>query len=123
MSLFVDDIREPDASRFDWSGFALSGIAMSGLMFGLETAGRGVVAAAADPGHARRSGVAAMLLYILHARRHPAPLIDFTLLRYRTFLVSVAAGTMFRIGIGAMPVPAADDAAAQLRAERRCRAG
>jgi EmrB/QacA subfamily drug resistance transporter len=102
VSLFVDDVREPVASRFDWTGFAISGIAMSGLLFGLETAGRGAVAPLLTL-VMLGTGVAAMLLYVVHAWRHPAPLIDFTLFRYRTFLVSVAAGTMFRIGIGAIP--------------------
>jgi MFS family permease len=47
--------------------------------------------------------VAAGLLYGWHARRHVAPLIDFGLLKYRTFLVAAAGGTLFRIGIGAVP--------------------
>jgi Na+/melibiose symporter-like transporter len=47
--------------------------------------------------------VACGLLYGWHWRRHAAPLIDLRLLRYRTFLVAVAGGTLFRIGIGAIP--------------------
>jgi hypothetical protein len=41
--------------------------------------------------------------YWLHARSHHHPLLDFTLLRYRTFAVSLWAGTLFRIGIFAIP--------------------
>ena len=43
VSLFVEDVREPPRGRFDGIGLLLCGIALSGLMFGLETAGRGVV--------------------------------------------------------------------------------
>ena len=50
VSLFVEDIREPSRGRFDMIGLLFCGIALAGLMFGLETAGRGVV----PPG--RRAG-------------------------------------------------------------------
>ena len=43
VSLFVEDVREPPRGRFDGIGLLLCGIALAGLMFGLETAGRGVV--------------------------------------------------------------------------------
>ena len=38
-----------------------------------------------------------------HARTHPAPLIDLKLLSVQTFRVSVIGGSLFRIGVGAMP--------------------
>ncbi len=102
VTMFVDDVREPTEARFDWAGFALSGLALFCLMFGFETAGRGVVPSQISLA-VLGVGVAAALGYAVHAVRHPAPLIDFTLLRYRTFLVSVTAGTLFRIGVGAIP--------------------
>src|SRR5487761_2059559 len=42
VTLFVEDVREPPRGRFDGLGLVLCGVALSGLMFGLETAGRGV---------------------------------------------------------------------------------
>jgi EmrB/QacA subfamily drug resistance transporter len=102
VTVFVDDVREPGEKRFDWTGFALSGTALFCLMFGFETAGRAVVPNGV-PIAVLGAGLAAALGYGVHAVRHPSPLIDFTLLRYRTFLVSVTAGTLFRIGIGAIP--------------------
>jgi EmrB/QacA subfamily drug resistance transporter len=102
VTLFVPDIREPVTTRFDWRGLLLSGIGLASLMFGLETLGRGVV----EPTYTAIAigvGLSAGLLYALHARHHVAPLLDFSLLRYRTFLVSCIAGTLFRIGIGAIP--------------------
>ncbi len=102
VTLYVQDVREPVSSRFDWIGLLLSGTGLAGLMLGLETLGRGVV----EPVYsltALAAGLLAGLSYAAHARRHAAPLLDFTLLRYRTFLISCAAGTLFRIGVGAIP--------------------
>lgn len=102
VTLYVDDIREPSLHPFDWFGFILSGTTLSSLMFGLETVGRGIFPQWLSV-TAIGLGLAAGLSYAWHARRHAAPLIDFTLLRYRTFLVASAGGTLFRIGIGAIP--------------------
>ena len=102
VTLYVDDIREPNGARFDWLGFVLSGTTLASLMFGLETIGRGIFPQSLCIG-AIALGIAAGIAYFWHASRHAAPLIDFTLLRYRTFLVAAAGGTFFRIGIGAIP--------------------
>jgi MFS family permease len=102
VTLFIDDVREPSGFRFDWRGLALSGTALASLMFGLETAGRGVV-----PTELTATmigvGLVAGIAYVLHAKASPAPLLDLSLLRIPAFLVAVGAGTMFRIGIGAIP--------------------
>jgi MFS family permease len=44
-----------------------------------------------------------MFAYTLHARRTPAPVLDFSLFRIPTFRASVIGGFMFRLGIGALP--------------------
>ena len=100
--LFVEDVREGDVGRFDWWGLIFSGVALSALMFGLETAGRGVVPPVLTYA---MLGVGAVfgVLCVRHSRRTPAPLIDFSLLRIPTFQVAVTAGTLFRVGIGAIP--------------------
>jgi EmrB/QacA subfamily drug resistance transporter len=102
VSLFVEDVREPPRGRFDGFGLLLCGTALSGLMFGLETAGRGVVpplTTACMVG----VGLLAIVAYLLHARRHPAPLLDLSLMRLPCFGVAVSAMFPFRIGIGAIP--------------------
>ncbi len=102
VTLFIKDVREPVQTKLDLLGLALSGIALAAVMFGLETAGRGLV----EPwvtATMLAGGVAAGLGYAWHARRHPSPLLDFTLMRVPTFMVSVVAGTLFRTGIGAIP--------------------
>ncbi len=102
VSLFVEDVREPQRGRFDGIGLLLCGIALSGLMFGLETAGRGVV-----PRNLTLAmiaiGLVALAGYLLHARRHPAPLLDLTLMHLPCFGVALSAMMFFRTGIGAIP--------------------
>ncbi|MBN8873318.1 MAG: DHA2 family efflux MFS transporter permease subunit [Rhodospirillales bacterium] len=102
VTLFIEEVREPPRAQFDGWGLLFSGLALSGLMFGLETAGRGVLdreLVAAMLG----VGIVSAIAYALHARRHPAPLLDFTLMRLPCFGVAFTAMMFFRIGIGAIP--------------------
>ena len=102
VTMFIEDVREPPRGRFDAVGLLLTGLALSGLLFGLETFGRGLV----DPALTAAllgGGAAAAVAYVFYARRREAPLLDLSLLRLPTFGVSVGAGTLSRIGIGAIP--------------------
>ncbi len=102
VSLFVENLKEPVHGGLDWVGQILCGTGLAGLIFGLQTVGRGVFPAemtAALLG----LGVLGAAAFALHARRHPAPLVDFSLLRERTFAVALSAMFLFRAGIGAIP--------------------
>jgi EmrB/QacA subfamily drug resistance transporter len=102
VSLFIKQVREPDPGRFDFFGLALSGAALAGFMGVLELAGRNLVA----PGIVVALGAIAIFAgfaYWAHARHQARPLLDFSLLRLPTFAVSVWAGSLFRVGIGATP--------------------
>jgi EmrB/QacA subfamily drug resistance transporter len=102
VSVFVEEVREPPRGRFDGIGLLLSGVALSCLMFGLETAGRGVVPR--DLTQAMiGTGLVALVAYLLHARHHPAPLLDLSLMRLPCFRVALSAMMPFRVGIGAIP--------------------
>lgn len=102
VTLFIPNVREQRMPPLDVRGFALSATALTGLMFGFETLGRGLLPNAA---------VASLLIvgaiasagYVYHARRHPHPLVDLNLLRIPTFRAGVLGGSLFRIGIGALP--------------------
>jgi EmrB/QacA subfamily drug resistance transporter len=102
VSMFVEDVREPPRGRFDVIGLVLCGLALSGLMFGLETAGRGVVAREMTE-LMMGVGLAGVIGYLLHAWRHPAPLLDLSLMRLPCFGVAFSAMMLFRTGIGAIP--------------------
>ena len=102
VTIYIPDTRETGRPPLDFVGLVLSGVCLALLMIGFETAGRGLVDAGLTAtllGLGAASGVA----YALHARRVPKPLLDFGLLRFPTFMVAVVAGTLFRIGIGAVP--------------------
>jgi EmrB/QacA subfamily drug resistance transporter len=102
VSVFIEEVREPPRGGFDAVGLVLCGTALCGLMFGLETVGSRVVPGAAT-GAMLGVGVVGAALYGRHARRHPSPLVDLSLLRLPTFGLSFAAMMLFRTGIGAIP--------------------
>ena len=99
---YAPDVRDVRAAKLDGWGLLWSGLAMALLMVSTETLGRGVL-----PQWEQISilsgGVAFALIYWWHARGHPAPLLDFNMFHYKTFLVSVAGGTLFRVAVGGMP--------------------
>jgi EmrB/QacA subfamily drug resistance transporter len=102
VSLFIPNVREAVTGRFDFTGLLLSGTALAGFMGVLELAGRHLVAPIMVLALAAAC-VAAGLGYWLHARAQTRPLLDFSLLLLPTFAVSVMAGSLFRVGIGATP--------------------
>lgn len=99
---YIEDIREENVPPLDVSGFILSGIGLTGLAFGFTTIGQELLPVWLSASMIA-VGAVVMYFYVRHARRHPAPLIDLKLLSVQTFRASVAGGSLFRIGIGAMP--------------------
>ncbi len=99
---YVDEIREARPGRLDWVGLILSGTALSGITFGSEMLGRAVAPAWAIVS-CLGIGALAGWGYMRHAKARPDPILDLSLLRIPTFAVSVLAGTLFRIGVGAIP--------------------
>ena len=99
---FIENVRQPGATRLDLGGFLLSGVALSCLVFGFE-----MMARRETPPWQSAAVVGAGLLcgwfYIRHARGHPAPVLDMRLLATTTFRVSVVAGGLSRVAVGAMP--------------------
>ncbi len=112
--MFVEDVREPPRGRFDGFGLLLCGVALSGLMFGLETAGRGVVPQSTTT-LMIGVGLVAIVGYLLHARRHPAPLLDLSLMRLPCFGVAMSAHDAVPHRHRRHSVPAAADVAGRFR--------
>ncbi len=102
VTLFIEDVREKEPGRFDFQGFVLSGVALACLMFGLELASRGV-GSVMETMALLVVGVASGVLYWRHSRGHPHPILDFSLMRVPTFGISVLAGALSRVAVGAMP--------------------
>lgn len=86
----------------DVRGFALSASGLALAMFGFASMGRHLVSTEVAVGCVL-AGIAGLALYVLHAQRHPHPLIDLGLLKLPTFRIGVLGGSLFRIGIGATP--------------------
>ncbi len=103
VTLFIPDLRVADrGGKLDLSGLFLTGFTMAALMAGFETLGRGLVPLPWTL-TSLVLGTAAAVTYALHARSHPHPVLDFSLMRIPTFANSILAGSLFRIAVGAMP--------------------
>src|SRR5690606_29732539 len=86
----------------DWLGFLLSGVGMATFVIGIEAIGNHTNGYA-YPLLLLGTGLVCSMLYIRHARRHPAPIIDLSLLKIPTFSAAVVGGNMTRLSVGAMP--------------------
>ncbi|HLT78423.1 MAG TPA: DHA2 family efflux MFS transporter permease subunit [Ferrovibrio sp.] len=102
VTLYIPNIREENVPALDWRGFAFSAIGLLGLVFGFETIGRELLPDTAVAG-LLLAGAIGVALYLRHARRHPHPLLDLSLLKIPTFRAGIAGGFLFRIGTGALP--------------------
>ena len=99
---YIEEIRAPEQARFDLLGFALSGTSLSSLMFGLEFGSRGVGSGPLTL-LLLTTGVVTGVLYWRRARHQAQPILDIRLMRIPTFSISVIAGTLSRIAVGATP--------------------
>lgn len=101
-TIFIEDVYDPGTGSLDIPGWLLSGVSLACLMFGLEMlsrrAGSGAIAEVI-----LGLGLASGGLYLLYARRHPDPVLDFRLLRIPTFGLSAMGGSLSRISAGAIP--------------------
>jgi EmrB/QacA subfamily drug resistance transporter len=98
---FMENLREDEVAPLNVLGFVLSASGLSLFMFGLSTVDEQLVSRPAA-GACIAVGAALSVLYLRRARREPAPLLDFTFFRLRTFLVAVGGGSLFRVGIGSL---------------------
>jgi EmrB/QacA subfamily drug resistance transporter len=103
VTIFIENIKDADVRPLDVPGFLLSGVGLSSLVFGLTILGRGFVPMPAVLG-LMAFGALVLCGYVWHARRVAYPIIDLGLLKVQTFRVSVTAGSLFRVGVGAVPL-------------------
>lgn len=101
-SLFFEDIREEDVAPLDIRGFLLSSFGFAALMLGLATGGRHLVPAWASYGFVV-AGAVSLLGYWFHQKRTAHPVLDLSLLKIPTYRIGVVGGSIFRVGIGAIP--------------------
>ncbi len=99
---FIADEPPAGAPVLDVLGQVLAGLAVAGIVAGVEFAGRGIVDRVVEVA-ILGTGVVAGILYGFHMRRVARPALELRLFRIPTFGIAVAAGTLFRLGVGAMP--------------------
>lgn len=99
---FIENFKEENLQPLDVKGFILSAIGSTLLMLGMSLVD-GELLSAKLAFAMCVVGVVFLLLYLRHARTEPFPLLDLRLLRIPTFRASVLAGSLFRIGLGAVP--------------------
>lgn len=99
---FIPQLRlEP--GPFDGTGFLLCAGGLLALVAGLETGGRGL-AGWPTVLLALAGGTGLLAAYVRHSRGVARPVIDLTLLRIPSFRATILGGSLYRIGIGAIPV-------------------
>ncbi|MGF6812059.1 EmrB/QacA subfamily drug resistance transporter [Paraburkholderia sp. Clong3] len=99
---YIANTREPHPGRLDWLGFVLSASGASLFMLGLSLVGGELVSTGQSVGMCV-TGIVLLLLYVLYASRVALPVLDLRLLRIPSFHASVIGGSLFRIGLGAVP--------------------
>ncbi|MBW8823621.1 MAG: DHA2 family efflux MFS transporter permease subunit [Xanthomonadales bacterium] len=98
---YIPALKEP-VQALDWPGFLLSGFGLALAMFGFSTLGHLEVPLWASIA-VLLLGVAGLVVYGVRARRVEYPLLDLRLFRIPTYKAGVLGGSLFRIGVGAVP--------------------
>ena len=98
---YMPDFTTPKR-RFDLLGFLLFGTGLVLLSSGIELFGERIVATAIALA-VTGGGILLLLLYIVHARRHTAPLIPLPMFKTRTFSVGILGNIASRLGTGCIP--------------------
>lgn len=101
-TIYLPRDETPIMRLLDWRGFFLSGIGLSGIIFGLS-----MISLPALPIWLALAtifvGCLASYIYVRHAQTVNYPLLDLSLFKDALFSKSIAGGSLFRIGLGAVP--------------------
>jgi EmrB/QacA subfamily drug resistance transporter len=99
---FMPDMAPEVAPPLDVKGFLLSAIGLSSVVFGFTVLGRDFM-----PNYAVLAligfGIVCVTIYVRHAFAIENPILDLRLLRIPSFSAGVAGGSLYRIGVGAIP--------------------
>jgi MFS family permease len=97
-----ENFRAPAPARFDLVGFAVAGLGLFLLEFAIENLGRPIIAPAAGFAFFPIA-LTLLVLYAVHARRSPSPVLDLALLKIKTFHIGTVTGGVCRMGLDATP--------------------
>lgn len=91
-----------DKPPLDWFGFILSATALACLVISFESFGHNELSPK-NLAILLGTGLITGLWYIWHAQQTAFPIIDLSLLRTRSFSVSILGGNLCRFSLGAVP--------------------
>lgn len=99
---YVDDMRADERAGFDFPGFLMVGFSCVLLQYGIENIGRPTIPVPAIIA-VLVAAVLLFLVFVRYARGVPAPAVDLTLFRERTFRIGTLAGGICRVGLNGIP--------------------
>ena len=99
---FLPEMPPEPVLPLDFRGFLLSALGLSSLVFGFTIIGRDLL-----PIYGQflliSFGAVCLALYVRHAATAKNPILDLKLLRIPAFRAGVEGGSLYRIGVGAIP--------------------
>ncbi len=98
----IANMHEEHPGPLDWMGFVLSAGGASLFMLGLSLVG-GELVSNTKAVTMCVTGAVLLAAYWFYAQRAERPVLDLKFLRIPSFNASVAGGSLFRIGLGAVP--------------------
>lgn len=101
--LYIPPIRAAVLPKLDWIGYLLTAFGLASLVFAFEAMGRFPLSNAAL-GAIAGLGALCLVIYWARARNMAEPVVNLRLMKIATFRRAILGGSIFRIGIGALPV-------------------
>jgi EmrB/QacA subfamily drug resistance transporter len=100
--MLFENFRAPAPTRFDISGFLIAAVGLFMFEFAIENLGRPIITPWVGMIFFPISFVI-FYIYVRHARRSAAPVLDLSLLRIKTFRAGTVTGGICRMGLDATP--------------------
>jgi EmrB/QacA subfamily drug resistance transporter len=100
--VMFENFRAPAPTRFDVGGFLIAALGLLMFEFAIENLGRPMIAPWVGEAFFPISFVI-FYIYVRHARRSAAPVLDLSLLRIKTFRIGTITGGVCRMGLDATP--------------------
>jgi EmrB/QacA subfamily drug resistance transporter len=100
--LLFENYRAPAPNRFDIGGFFIAAAGLFLFEFAIENLGRPMIAPLVGEVFFPIS-LAIFYIYVRHARKSAAPVLDLTLLKIKTFRIGTVTGGICRMGLDATP--------------------
>jgi hypothetical protein len=100
--VLFENYRAPAPTRFDIGGFLIAALGLFLFEFAIENLGRPMIAPWVGEMFFPIS-LAIFYIYVRHARKSAAPVLDLSLLRIKTFRIGSVTGGVCRMGLDATP--------------------